>query len=63
MDDEEIFPRVATATAMQAIAEGKARLQLGRHEIYQKAEVAIKRARRQTSLLMEHGIIPAPPDE
>jgi cobalamin biosynthesis protein CobT len=48
---------------MQAIAEGKARLQLGRHEIYQKAEVAIKRARRQTSLLMEHGIIPAPPDE
>ncbi len=63
MDDQAVFPRVAAAAALQAIAEGKARLQLGREEIYQKAEAAIKRARRQTSLLMEHGIIPAPPEK
>ena len=63
MDDQSVFPRVATAAALQAIDEGTARLQFSRAELYQKAEAAIKRARRQTSLLMEHGIISAPPDQ
>lgn len=63
MDDEAVFIRVATAAALQAIDEGKARLKFSREEISQKAEAAIKRARKQTSLLMEHGIIPAPPEK
>ncbi len=63
MDMGEVFPRVATATALQAIEEGVARLELTRDEIYQKAEKRIKRARDQTRCLMDSGFIPAPPEE
>ena len=61
MDHEETFPRVAVAAALQSIEEGKALLPLSREEIYEKARAAISRARQQTELLMERGIIaPAP---
>lgn len=63
MDDWEVFPRVATATALKAIEEGVARLKLTKEEIYQKAETAIKRAQETTRYLMEKGFIPAPPQE
>ncbi len=63
MDMAEIFPRVATATALQAIEEGVARLELTRDEIYQKAEKRINRAQDQTRCLMDSGFIPAPPEE
>lgn len=62
MDHEEVFVRVAVAAALQAIAEGKARLNPGREELQRQAEATIDRARRQTRLLMEQGIIPAPPE-
>jgi malate dehydrogenase (oxaloacetate-decarboxylating) len=63
MDMWAVFPRVATATALKAIAEGVARLKLGREEIYRKAEETIRRAQEQTRAAMEHGFIPAPPVE
>ncbi len=63
MDMWEVFPRVATATAMKAIEEGVARLKLSRDEIYRKAEETIRRAQEQTRCAMEHGFIPAPPAE
>ncbi|MDO9535388.1 MAG: NADP-dependent malic enzyme [Bacillota bacterium] len=60
MDNWEVFPRVAAATAMQAIKEGVARLELSREEIYEMAVEKIKRAQDQTKILMEQGIIPLP---
>ncbi|HOL18165.1 MAG TPA: malic enzyme-like NAD(P)-binding protein, partial [Bacillota bacterium] len=61
MDMWEVFPRVATATALKAIEEGVARLKLSRDEIYRKAEETIRRAQEQTRCAMEHGFIPEPP--
>ncbi len=63
MDNWEVFPRVATATAMQAIKEGVARRELSRDEIYKIATEKIKRAQDQTRLLQENGIVPMPPVE
>ncbi len=63
MDMWEVFPRVATATAMKAIDEGLARVTLSYNECYRKAESFIKRAQDQTKLAMEHGFIPEPPEE
>lgn len=62
MDMWEVFPRVATATAMKAIEEGLARITLSREECYQKAESFIKRAQDQTRAAMEQGFIPEPPE-
>lgn len=62
MEDWEVFPRVAAATAMQAINEGVARLKADRETIYQTAVQKIKRAQEQTRVLMESGIIPPPPE-
>ncbi len=63
MDMWEVFPRVATATAMKAIDEGLARITLSRDECYKKAEEFIKRAQDQTKAAMEQGFIPDPPAE
>ena len=60
LDDFEVFPRIAAATAMQAIEEGVARLQLTDSEVYKMAEEKIKRAREETKVLMDSGIIPLP---
>lgn len=63
MDDAEIFARVAAATARQAMAEGLARRPLDIEAVYRGAEETIRRSRRQTDLMMEEGIIPAPPNK
>lgn len=63
MSEQEVFPRVATATALKAIEEGVARLQLTRDEIYQKAVETIQRSQNITGCMMEKGFIPAPPQE
>jgi len=63
MDMWEVFPRVATATAMKAIEEGLAKISLSREEIYKKAEETIKRAQDQTKAAMDQGFIPMPPAE
>lgn len=63
MDNWEVFPRVAAATAVQAIREGVARLTPDREVIYRTAVEKIKRAQDQTKILMDSGIIPLPPTE
>lgn len=63
MDQWEVFPRVATATAVQAIKEGVARRELPKEEIYKIAVEKIKRAQEQTKLLMDGGIVSLPPAE
>ena len=60
MDNWEVFPSVATATAMQAIAEGLARVHMSREEIFDTAMAKIKRAQKQTKVLMDSGVIPLP---
>jgi len=63
MSNWEVFPRVATATAMKAIEEGVARIKLSREEVYESAMATIKRAQDQTKVLMDSGIIAQPPEE
>lgn len=63
MDDMEVFPRVATATAMKAIEENVARLVLTREEVMALAREKIGQAQRQVKTLMEKGIIPLPPSQ
>ncbi len=57
MDDWEVFPREATACALQAIKDGTARIKPSRDEIYQKAEAIIRRSREMTKVLMEKEFI------
>ena len=61
MDMSEVFPRVATATALKAIEEGVARLQLSRDEIFAMAKEKIERSQNLTKVMMDQGFIPAPP--
>jgi malate dehydrogenase (oxaloacetate-decarboxylating) len=63
MVEGDIFPREAAAVAMKAIEQGVARISMTRDEAYQKASRIINRARKETRVLMEQGIIAAPPDE
>ncbi len=62
MDEWEVFPREATAVALEAIKSNVALLKKSRQEIYEEAERIIRRARDETKLLMDKKIIPpAPP--
>ena len=63
MDEWEVFPREATAVAMEALHEGVAGLRKTREEIYSHAEAVILRARDQTEFLMDRGFILPPPEE
>ncbi|GHV69854.1 malate dehydrogenase [Spirochaetia bacterium] len=63
MDETDVFAQEAADVAMQAIAEGVARLNLSREEVYQKAHADIAAARRQTGDLMKLGHIAEPPAE
>ncbi|MEW5919645.1 MAG: malate dehydrogenase, partial [Bacillota bacterium] len=60
MDNWEVFPSVATATAMQAIEEGLARVTMTKEEIFNMAMSKIKRSQEQTRVLLDNGIIPLP---
>ncbi len=59
MDEWEVFPRQAVATAWKAIEQGVARIKLSKDELFKKASETIRRARMETQVLMEKGIIPA----
>jgi malate dehydrogenase (oxaloacetate-decarboxylating) len=63
MDDEQVAPRVAAATALAAQAEGVALLRRSREELEASATQAIRSAREITGLLFREGVIPAPPEE
>ena len=58
----EVFPRVATVTAMKGIEQGLARISISREECYDKAKSFIKRAQDQTRMAMEMGFIAEPPE-
>jgi len=61
MDEWEVFPREAVATALKAQEQGLARLHLSRDELYRRAEDIIRQAREMTQWMMKKGFIPAPP--
>jgi malate dehydrogenase (oxaloacetate-decarboxylating) len=62
MDDWEVFPQVAAATATKAIEQGVAKLSKTRAELYESALATIKQAREATGCLLAHGFIPTPPE-
>lgn len=63
MDEWEVVPRVAVATAMRAQAQGLAKLERRREDLHQAATARVREAREATRPLMREGIIPAPPPE
>ena len=55
-----MFPRVAAAVGVKAIEQGLARTPLSRAELIDNATKMIRRAQKQTRVLMQEGVI-APP--
>ena len=62
MTEWEVVPEIAAAVAMTAQHQGLAALEWSHDELVASARASISTARAATSLLMEHGIIPEPPD-
>lgn len=58
MDEREVFPRQAVAVALKAIEQKVARITLSKDQLFEKASAIINRAREETKVLMESGIIP-----
>ncbi len=63
MDEWEVFPREAVATAMKAQEQGLTLLRKSREELFADAERAIRNARQSVQCLMKEGLIPQVPDE
>lgn len=61
MDDPDLYPRVAAATALAAQQEGVARLRLTREQLLARAAQSIAAARGATDALMRAGFIAQPP--
>jgi malate dehydrogenase (oxaloacetate-decarboxylating) len=59
MDEWEVFPRQAVAVALKAIEQKVARVKLSKEKLFEIASDKIRRARMETQVLMEKGIIPA----
>ncbi len=59
MDEWEIYPRIAAATAFEAQREGVAKLSRSRDELIESARRAILTAREAMFALMREGLIPA----
>lgn len=63
MDEWEVFPRVAVATAMQAQAQGVARRCKNKEELDMMAHNQIREARESVAALVDAGVIALPPCE
>jgi malate dehydrogenase (oxaloacetate-decarboxylating) len=61
MDEWEVFPREAVATAMKAQEQGIARLTRAQEQLYECATKVIRNAREATQLLMKERYIPQAP--
>lgn len=61
MEDWDIYPRQAVATAEKAMEQGMARLKLSRQEVYDHAAAVIKRSQDMVKLLMRQEMIRPPP--
>lgn len=59
MDEWEIYPRIAAATAVEAQREGVAGLYTSQDELLESARRVISSAREATFALMREGLIPA----
>lgn len=62
MDEWELFPRVAVATAMKAQEQDVARLSKDRGSLHEESTRTILNAREATALLMREGIIGPVPE-
>ncbi len=62
MDEWEVFPRVAVATAMKAQEEGVAGFSKDRESLHEQARQIILSAREGTAVLMREGIVPPFPE-
>ena len=60
MDEWEVFPRVSAAVGVKAIEQGLARNPLSRAELIDIATKMIRRAQKQTRVLMQEGVIGPP---
>jgi malate dehydrogenase (oxaloacetate-decarboxylating) len=58
MEEREIFPREAVAVALKAIEQKVARIKLTKEQLFEKASTIIDRARQETQVLMDKGLIP-----
>ena len=63
MEEWEVVPKIAAATALQAIREGGAREPHSREELLESAAASIQRSRAMESTLYREGLIAAPPAE
>ena len=61
MDEWEVVPRLAVATAMMAQQQGLARLTRSREDLLRMATDKVREAREATRVLMKEGIIPKAP--
>lgn len=61
MEEWDVVPRVAAATALKAQEQGLARLRKSRQELLDAAAQKIKEARDATRVLMTEGVIAPPP--
>lgn len=61
MDEWQVVPRIAVATAMKAQDQGLARVVRSRERVLAHAIAKIREAREATHLLMRERIIPSPP--
>ena len=61
MDEWEVVPRVAAATAIKAQEQGLARITQSRAQLLASATAKIRGARDSTQVLMKEGIIEPPP--
>lgn len=61
MQEAAVFPHESADVAMQAIADGVARVHMGREEAFEKARKDIEYARNLTGALTSQGFIKEPP--
>jgi malate dehydrogenase (oxaloacetate-decarboxylating) len=59
LDEWEVVPRLAAAVGCTAMAQGVASITATHEELRAKAAAVITRAREETRVLMEHGLIGA----
>jgi malate dehydrogenase (oxaloacetate-decarboxylating) len=62
MDEWEVFPREAVATALKAQEQGIALLKKSQEELYAQAEATIRQSREAVQTLMREGFILAAPE-
>jgi len=61
MEEWEVFPRIAVATALKAQEQGIARVAMRSEQLYEKARRLMSQAREATEVLMRAGLIPPVP--